>query len=278
MRRARDLRQELEAATATGTDERERLVHGAITAGMEAGLVQGLEAALRGLREARDVSGAPSPRAPATTGRLERWGEGHGMKAIKAGASTSCLALLTAALLALLVLSVGVAHAQCAYDDYYCVSYAPPPARPLVLSIAAALNRDTVSVNEDLVLSAQIVNTGGAGAVTLYVVIVLPASASPVFGCGTSSALVFLADGGTAFEILCGSAPPETFPAYAENLSIDADAYLALTDVLTFLWPAGAPAGLYTFAVVATPLGGFNGGPIGPESLLAFGVDTLLAE
>jgi hypothetical protein len=38
------------------------------------------------------------------------------------------------------------------------------------------------------------------------------------------------------------------------------------------------PAGLYTFAVVATPLGGFAGGPIGPESLLALGVDKLLAE
>jgi hypothetical protein len=200
------------------------------------------------------------------------------MKAIKAAVSTSFLALPITALLALLALGVGVAHAQCAYDDYYCVPYPSPPTRPLVLSIAAALNRDTVSVNEDLALSAQIVNTGGAGAFTLYVVIVLPASASPAFGCGTSGVLVFLANGGAAFAILCGSAPPETFPAYAENLSIDADAPLALTDVLTFLWPAGAPAGPYTFAVVATPLGGFNGGPIGPESLLAFGVDTLLAE
>jgi hypothetical protein len=107
---------------------------------------------------------------------------------------------------------------------------------------------------------------------------VLPGSTSSAFGCGTSGVLVFLADGGTAFEILCGSAPSETFPAYAETLPIDANAHLTLTDVLSLLWPAGAPAGLYTFAVVATPLGGFNGGPIGPESLLVFGVDMLLAE
>jgi hypothetical protein len=50
MRRARDLRKELEIATATGDNETERLTHGAITAGIECGLVQGLEAALRGLR------------------------------------------------------------------------------------------------------------------------------------------------------------------------------------------------------------------------------------
>ena len=200
------------------------------------------------------------------------------MKAIKAAASTSFLALLTAALLALLALSVAVAHAQCPYEDYYCVPYEPPPARPLVPSIAAALNRDTVAVDEELALSVQIVNTGGAGAVTLYVVIVLPVSASPAFGCGTSGVLVFLANGGTAFEILCGSAPPETFPAYVETLSISPGASLTFSDVLSFLWPAGAPSGLYTFAVVATPLGGFGSGPIGPESLVAFGVDTLRAE
>jgi hypothetical protein len=61
MRRARGLRLELEAMTATGTDEAERLVHGAIAAGIEAGLVQRLEAALRGLREARPAAGGAEP-------------------------------------------------------------------------------------------------------------------------------------------------------------------------------------------------------------------------
>jgi hypothetical protein len=199
------------------------------------------------------------------------------MKAIKAAVWTSFLALPITALLAILALSGAVAHAQCAYDDYYCV-YEPPPARPLVLSIAAALNRDTVVMDEELALSVQIANTGGAGAVTLYVVIVLPAAASSAAGCGPSGVLVFLANGGAAFEILCGSAPPETFPAYAETMSISAGNSLTLTNVLNFPWPAGAPSGLYTIAVVATPLGGFGSGPIGPESLLAVGVDTVLAE
>ena len=61
MRRARGIRQELEAATATGADEAERLIHGAIAAGIEHGLVQGLEAALQGLREAREAAGGTPP-------------------------------------------------------------------------------------------------------------------------------------------------------------------------------------------------------------------------
>jgi hypothetical protein len=61
MRRARGIRQELEALTATGADEAERLTHGAIAAGIEGGLIQGLEAALRGLREARDATGGAPP-------------------------------------------------------------------------------------------------------------------------------------------------------------------------------------------------------------------------
>jgi hypothetical protein len=61
MRRARGIRQELEAATAAGADEAERLVHGAIGAGLEGGLVQGLEAALRGLRAARQATGGAEP-------------------------------------------------------------------------------------------------------------------------------------------------------------------------------------------------------------------------
>jgi hypothetical protein len=62
MRRARGIRQELEQAQATGADETERLVHGAIAAGIEEPeLGQGLEAALRGLREAREATGGAEP-------------------------------------------------------------------------------------------------------------------------------------------------------------------------------------------------------------------------
>jgi hypothetical protein len=61
LRRARGIRQELEGAKATGADEAERLVHGAIVAGIESGLRRGLEAALRGLREARQASGGAEP-------------------------------------------------------------------------------------------------------------------------------------------------------------------------------------------------------------------------
>jgi hypothetical protein len=175
-------------------------------------------------------------------------------------------------------------------DNQYCLNYeprgaaypspsatpAPPP--PLALSISTALNRDTVTLNEHLALSLQLVNTGGAGVVTLYVVIVLPASASPAFGCETSGVLVFLANNGTTFEVLCGSAPPDTFPAYTESLPISAGAYLTFTDVLSLLWPAGAPTGVYTFAALATPVGGLDDGTIDPEDFTALGVELLVAQ
>jgi hypothetical protein len=61
LHRARGLRHELEVATGTGVNEAERLVHGAIAAGIEAGLVKGLEAALRELREARAATGGAEP-------------------------------------------------------------------------------------------------------------------------------------------------------------------------------------------------------------------------
>ena len=61
MRRARGLRQELKAATASGVKETERLVHGATVAGIETGLVQGLDAARRALREAQERAGEAPP-------------------------------------------------------------------------------------------------------------------------------------------------------------------------------------------------------------------------
>jgi len=61
MRRARGIRQELEQAQATGVDEAERIVHGAIVAGIESGLGQGLEAALRELKAARGAGGGAEP-------------------------------------------------------------------------------------------------------------------------------------------------------------------------------------------------------------------------
>ena len=52
------------------------------------------------------------------------------MKAIKVAIPTSFLALPIAGLLALLALSVAVAHAQCPYDDYYASPMSRPPPAP----------------------------------------------------------------------------------------------------------------------------------------------------
>jgi hypothetical protein len=55
MRRARGLRQELKAATASGVKETERLVHGATVAGIETGLVQGWRRRCEGSRKRRNA-------------------------------------------------------------------------------------------------------------------------------------------------------------------------------------------------------------------------------
>ncbi len=146
------------------------------------------------------------------------------------------------------------------------------------LSLTLALNRDAVEADENLQLSATIIRPGGAVSVTLYLAIVLPGSVGPAFGCGGTGVLVFLANRGADFAVRCGSAPPETFPAYAENLAIPAGAYLNLPDILNLTWPAGAPSGLYTFALVATPPGAFADGSIDAQDLLGAGVDTLVAQ
>jgi catechol 2,3-dioxygenase-like lactoylglutathione lyase family enzyme len=61
LRRAHGIRQELEAATAPGMEETERLVHAATMAGIEAGLQQGLEAAQRSLKDALEATTGLEP-------------------------------------------------------------------------------------------------------------------------------------------------------------------------------------------------------------------------
>jgi hypothetical protein len=72
MRRARGMRQELEQARATGADEAERLTHGAIAAGIEGGLVQGLEADLAG-RPRRHCLRRTARRSVRFRGARRRW-------------------------------------------------------------------------------------------------------------------------------------------------------------------------------------------------------------
>jgi hypothetical protein len=83
MHAARGIRQELAAATATGADEAELLVQGAIAAGIEGGPRSGARGGPAG---AQASAGGERRRradvASATARRPEPWREGRGMKAI----------------------------------------------------------------------------------------------------------------------------------------------------------------------------------------------------
>lgn len=154
---------------------------------------------------------------------------------------------------------------------------AAPPAVALdsCLVLGLTLNRETIEVGEDVHVSVSVANPCSAQTVDVYVVIVLPQTAAPSIGCPGSHALAFVANGGSAFALRCRSASVATFPPYAANVTIPAGINVTLHDVLGLTWPAGAPSGTYTLAILATPPGALADGVLGPGDILTLGADEL---
>jgi hypothetical protein len=148
-----------------------------------------------------------------------------------------------------------------------------PGPHPLALNLT--LNRRTAKPADFVQISISRTNTGAEITVDLYFVVVLPASAGPHLGCPEGDALGFLASLPMTFVIACASAPPQTFPAFARSVTIAAGTRALETDFLNATWPIGAPAGTYTFAVVATLPGALADGSINPGDLLTLAVDSL---
>ena len=135
------------------------------------------------------------------------------------------------------------------------------------------LNRETVEVGEDVQADVSVANSCGARAVDLYVVFILPQTAAPILGCSPGILpLAFVADGGSSFGVRCASASVATFPPYAANAILPGGINVTVHDVLGFTWPAGAPLGIYTLAIVATPPGAFQDGMLDPADILAIGL------
>src|SRR5262249_48333981 len=117
-------------------------------------------------------------------------------------------------------------------------------------------------------------NAGGSAvALDLYFVVVIPATAGPGLGCPNGDALAFLTNANPV--ITCASAPPQTFPPYQQGVTFPAGFRTTISNFLSFPWPAGAPAGTYTFAIVATPPGAFAAGSVDAGDILTFGFDSL---
>jgi hypothetical protein len=152
----------------------------------------------------------------------------------------------------------------------------PALALDSCLALGLTLNRETVEVGEDVQADVSIVNSCSARVVDVYVVILLPQTAAPIVGCSPGILpLAFVASGGSSFAVRCASASVATFPPYAANMTIPAGINVTVHDVLGFTWPAGAPLGIYTLAIVATPPGAFQDGMLDPADILAIGTDSL---
>ena len=144
------------------------------------------------------------------------------------------------------------------------------------LALGVTLNRETVEAGEDVQADVSVANACSAQAVDLYVVFVLPQTAAPILGCAPGILpLAFVADGGSSFAVRCASASVATFPPYAANAVLPGGINVTVHDVLGFDWPAGAPLGIYTLAIVATSPGAFQDGMLDPADILAIGTDSL---
>lgn len=157
----------------------------------------------------------------------------------------------------------------------FAVAVGPEPVSPPnPPAIAVTLNTHAIAPGQLVQVSATVANPGAAVAVDLYFVILTPPAIGPSLGCHGGDAIAFLAASG--FVVTCASAPPQTFPRWFAGVALGAGV-TPIPSFLSFSWPNGAPAGAYTFVLLATPPGAFSDGKIDPQDILAFGLDSLTA-
>ena len=151
----------------------------------------------------------------------------------------------------------------------------PPPPPPPNISLTLTLNTHTVKAGDLVQVNVGAANPGGAAVLDLYFVIVAPAEGAASLGCANGVALVFFGPGFSTF-LTCSSAGPQTFPPLIQNVSIPAGLPpVTVPNFFSFVWPAGAPPGTYSFALFATPPGAFGDGRIDQGDVTATGLDSL---
>jgi Lamin Tail Domain len=143
------------------------------------------------------------------------------------------------------------------------------------LSLALTLNRDAAAAGDAVEASLYVTNAGSDVAVDVYFIIVLPPGATA--GCSGDLALLFVANGGADFPVLCASRGPGAFKPYLANVTIPGPSSATVPSVLSLTWPPGAPPGLYTFVILATPPGALRDGVLDESDILTIGVAELTA-
>jgi hypothetical protein len=149
------------------------------------------------------------------------------------------------------------------------------PAPAPNVSLALTLNTHTVKAGDLVRVSVGAANSGGPAVLDLYFVIVAPAGGAASLGCADGVALVFFDSGFSAF-LTCSSAAPQTFPPLIQSVSIPAGLPpVTVPNFFSFVWPAGAPPGTYSFALFGTPPGAFGDGSINQGDVTAAALDSL---
>lgn len=145
------------------------------------------------------------------------------------------------------------------------------------ISLELSLNRHAALPGDPVEVNLSVANGGAATIRDVYFVIFVPPVLSASLGCSNNDALIFLADAFASTAIRCAqTAPPQTFPPLARNVSFPAALPpVAIPDLLSFSWPGGLAPGSYTFAIFTTPPNAFADGNIGPADITAAGVDAL---
>jgi hypothetical protein len=133
--------------------------------------------------------------------------------------------------------------------------------------VGVALNRATVAPGDSV--DVRVITNPPLGPVDVYVVVALPQSLASALGCGASVPLVFISNAGSALTPSCLSKPTNTFPRFVASTTLSSGTLLSIG------WPGGAPSGVYTFAVVATPPAALADGILNPGDIISLGAASL---
>jgi len=143
-------------------------------------------------------------------------------------------------------------------------------------SLTLSLNRQAVGPGGLVQANLTAANPGGAGAVDLYFVILVPPATSSQLGCPGGDGVVFLADAFSTVLVECvATAPVQSFEPLYRNVCLPAG--LPPTTVPSFFsltWPPNVPAGTYTFAMFATPSMAFAHGIIDIKAFTSAGLEA----
>jgi hypothetical protein len=86
---------------------------------------------------------------------------------------------------------------------------------------------------------------------------------------------MFVANGGADFPVVCASRGLGAFQPYVTNVTIPGPISGTVPNVLSLTWPPGAPLGLYTFVILATPPGALGDGVLDESDISTIGVAEL---